>query len=191
MNRREALQRTALVLGYAISAPALMGIMNGCKAAPELTYTPSFFTKEQAETVSELAQLIIPKTDTPGAKEVGVPAFIDQILRECHSPEEQQRFLTGLTAFEADMKASFGDTFVYLEPAQQAEGYRKHHDPAAEAARAKSWEPKPFVLMVKELTLLGFFTSEPGATQVLQYEAVPGRYNGCAPLAEVGRAWAS
>jgi hypothetical protein len=191
MNRREALQRTALVLGYAISGPALMGIMNGCKAAPELTYTPSFFTKEQAETISELAQLIIPKTDTPGAKEAGVPGFIDQILQECFTTEDQQRFMTGLTEFEADMKASFGDTFVYLDAEKQTQAFQKHHDAAVEAARAKPSEPKPFVLMVKELTLLGFFTSEPGATQVLQYEAVPGRYTGCAPLAEVGKAWAS
>jgi gluconate 2-dehydrogenase gamma chain len=191
MNRREALQRTALVLGYAISGPALMGIMNGCKAAPELTYTPSFFTKEQAETVSELAQLIIPKTDTPGAKEAGVPGFIDQILQECFTTEDQQRFITGLTEFEADVKTSFGDTFVYLDAEKQTQAFQKHHDAAVEAARAKPSEPKPFVLMVKELTLLGFFTSEPGATQVLQYEAVPGRYTGCAPLAEVGKAWAS
>jgi hypothetical protein len=191
MNRREAIQRTSLLLGYAVSAPALMGILQGCKAAPELTYTPSFFTKEQAETVSELAELIIPKTNTPGAKEAGVPAFIDKILKECYSPEDQQRFLTGLTEFEADMQKTYGDTFVYLKPEQQTEAYKKYHDPATAEAKNNPSAPKPFALMVKELTLLGFFTSEPGATQVLQYEAVPGRFNGCMPLADAGRTWAS
>jgi gluconate 2-dehydrogenase gamma chain len=191
MNRREAIQRTSLLLGYAVSAPALMGLFQGCKAAPELTYTPSFFTKEQAETVSELAELIIPKTDTPGAKETGVPAFIDAILKECYSAEDQQRFLTGLAEFEADAQKTYGDTFVYLKPEQQTEVYKKFHDPAAAEAKKSPSNPKPFALMLKELTLLGFFTSEPGATQVLQYEAVPGRYHGCVPLAEVGRTWAS
>jgi gluconate 2-dehydrogenase gamma chain len=51
--------------------------------------------------------------------------------------------------------------------------------------------PRPFIMTMKELTLLGFFTSKPGVTEVLQYEAVPGRYIGCQPLAEVGKAWAS
>ena len=68
MNRREALQRAGLVLGYAVSAPVLAGIMNGCKAAPELTYKPVFFDNDQAAIVSEVAQVIIPKTDTPGVQ---------------------------------------------------------------------------------------------------------------------------
>jgi hypothetical protein len=70
MDRRQALQRAGLVLGYAISAPVIAGIMNGCKSTPELTYKPVFFTEEQAGLVSEVAAIIIPKTDTPGAKEV-------------------------------------------------------------------------------------------------------------------------
>ena len=64
MNRREALQRAGLVLGYAISAPVLAGIMNGCKAAPELNYKPIFFTDDQAGIIGELSEIIIPKTDT-------------------------------------------------------------------------------------------------------------------------------
>ncbi len=189
MNRREALQRAGLVLGYAVSAPVLAGILNGCKAQPELTYKPVFFNEDQAGLISEVAEIIIPRTDTPGAKDTGVPGFIDQILRECYKKEDQDRFMAGLKAFDEGAKSSMGDSFMGLDPAKQQEYVKKVHD---EAIAAKI-DPKerPFILMVKELTVVGFFTSKPGATQVLQYEAVPGAFHGCLPLAEVGKTWAT
>ncbi|CAN5461005.1 lactose 3-dehydrogenase subunit gamma LacC [soil metagenome] len=189
MNRREALQRAGLVLGYAVSAPVLAGILNGCKATPELTYTPVFFNQSQAGIVSEVAQIIIPKTDTPGAKEVGVPGFIDQILRECYKKEDQDRFMTGLTAFDEGAKSAYGDSFLDLDAAKQEEYVRKVHE---EAIKAKiNPKERPFILMTKELTVIGFFTSEVGATQVLQYEPVPGAFHGCLPLSEVKKTWAT
>lgn len=193
MDRREALRKTALLMGAAVSATALAGIMQGCKATPELTYVPSFFTEEQARIVSELAQTIIPKTDTPGAKEAGVPGFIDQILKECYKKEDQDKFITGLTEFEAAAKAAHGDSFIYLDAEKQLAFVKAQNEAAVTAVKADPSQPRPFILTVKELTLLGFFTSEPGATQVLQYEAVPGSYKGCIPLSEAGngKTWAS
>ena len=193
MDRREALRKTALLMGAAVSATALAGIMQGCKATPELTYMPSFFTEEQARIVSELAQTIIPKTDTPGAKEAGVPGFIDQILKECYKKEDQDKFLAGLTEFDAKSKEVNGDSFIYLDPEKQLAFVKAENEAAVTAVKADSSQPRPFILTAKELTLLGFFTSEPGATQVLQYEAVPGSYKGCIPLTEAGngKTWAS
>ena len=200
MNRREAIQRTAMVLGYAISAPALAGVLNGCKATPELSYTPVFFTKDQATAIAELAEIIIPKTATPGAKDAGVPAFIDSMLKEVYLKEDQDKFLKGLAEFEEDAQKTYGDSFSDCKPEDQVALFKKHHDAAIAAAGTGGptgwWNTgggadKPFVLKVKELTLLGFFTSEPGATQVLQYNQVPGPYHGCVPLAEVGKAWAT
>lgn len=196
MNRREAIERTALLLGYAVSAPAIMGILKGCKSAPELNYKPLFFTVEQASLVGEIAEVIIPKTDTPGAKDAGVPSFIDVILKDAYAKADQDRFLKGLKEFEEETKKAYGDSFLDLEPGKQKEMVKKIHDPAIELAKAErakggDAKEKPFILMVKELTLLGFFTSEPGATQVLQYEPVPGAYHGCLPLAEVGKTWAT
>lgn len=192
MDRREALQRTAMILGYAISAPAMMGILNGCKAAPELAYKPVFLSEDIARMVTEIAEIIIPKTDTPGAKDVGVPAFIDKMLSECYKQEDQDRFVKGATEFDADAKATYGDVFIYCDADKQKELVYRYHSEAIAAMKSDS-PPKdrPFILMVKELTMLGFFTSEAGATQVLQYEAVPGEYKGCVPLAEVGRTWAT
>ncbi|MFN5170211.1 MAG: gluconate 2-dehydrogenase subunit 3 family protein [Cyclobacteriaceae bacterium] len=191
MNRRDAIQRTALILGYAVSAPALMGILKGCKAAPELNYQPVFLSEEQAGVVSELAEILLPKTDTPGAKDVGVPRFIDQVVNECYAKEDQDRFLQGLQKFDEDARKAFGDSFVYGEPADQLAFVKQQHDEAVAMIKADPSAKRPFILMVKELTLLGYFTSEPGATQVLQYEPVPGAYHGCVPLTEVGKTWAT
>ena len=191
MNRREALQRAGLVLGYAVSAPVLAGIMNGCKAAPELTYKPDFFTEDQARLISELAEIIIPKTDTPGAKDVGVPGFIDRMVKECYKKEDQDRFMTGLASFDAEAKTAYGDSFIDLAADKQLEYVKKVHDAAVDGTKKGEIKERPFILMTKELTVVGFFTSEPGATQVLQYEAVPGAYHGCVPLAEVGKTWAT
>lgn len=191
MNRREAIQRAGMVLGYAVAAPTLAGILNGCKATPNLAFKPVFLTEDQARLVAEVAEIIIPKTDTPGAKDVGVPGFIDQMLKECYKKEDQDRYLAGLTEFDTAAKTSYGDLFMDLDPAQQAEHVKKIHDAAIEATKSGELKERPFILMTKELTVTGFFTSEVGATQVLQYAAVPGAYHGCVPLAEVGKTWAT
>ena len=192
MDRREALQRTAMMLGYAISAPAMMGVLNGCKATPELAFKPVFLTEDMAKMIAEIAEIIIPKIDTPGAKEAGVPIFIDRMIGECYQKEDQDRFIKGANDFDADAKTTYGDAFIECEPAKQKELVYKYHTEAIAAMKSDA-PPKerPFILMMKELTMLGFFTSEPGATQVLQYQAVPGSYKGCVPLSEVGRTWAT
>jgi Gluconate 2-dehydrogenase subunit 3 len=254
MNRREALQRAGLVLGYAVSAPVLAGIMNGCKAQPELPFKPIFLNDDQARIVSEVAEIIIPKTDTPGAKEAGVPGFIDKVMKECYKKADQTRYLDGLKAFDDEAKSSMGESFMDLDAAKQVEFVTKINAEAVEAWRSiegvkkklvgkfyvdqflsdvhkefgepemaaapdslqlkayfrtgnfnmmvdkqtnkimeifRTPDARQFLLTTKELTISGFFTSEPGATQVLQYEAVPGAFHGCLPLSEVGKTWAT
>ena len=199
MNRREVLQKSALVLGYAISAPALAGILKGCKAAPNVAFQPVFFSTAQAYLVSEVAEIILPRTTTPGAKDVGVPAFIDTMLKEVYSAEQQQRFVTDLEAFDAEAKQRYGLAFNDCTAEEQKEFVVAKNEEAITqgASVSEGWwaagraHERPFILKVKELTILGFFTSEAGATQVLQYNPAPGPYRGCVPLAEVGKAWAT
>src|SRR5688572_19452185 len=175
MDRREALKRTAWVLGTAVSAPTIMAVLKGCAAKPTLNWKPVFFTEEQAGLVSQLAETIIPKTDTPGAKEAGVPSFIDLVVKDCYKKEDQEKFVAGLKAFDEQAKSEAGDAFLDLDAAKQTEFINKVYKQAMEAMKtAEPTADKPFILTMRELTLAGFFTSEPGATQVLQYEAVPG-----------------
>lgn len=194
MDRREALKRTAWLMGGVVSAPAIMGVLKGCAAKPTIDWKPAFLTEDQAILVTQVAEIIIPKTDTPGAKETGVPAFIDLMLKDVYNKDDQDRYMTGLQAFDEEAKKAYGDPFIELEPEQQAEFVKKVHDEAIKAEKETKPAPKrPFILMTKELTVLGYFTSEVGATQVLQYNPVPGAYKGCLPLPEAGngKTWAT
>jgi glucoside 3-dehydrogenase (cytochrome c) hitch-hiker subunit len=189
MDRRDAIRRTAALMGGFVSAPALTGVLSGCRAKPTLDWIPLFLSGEQGALVAEVAEIIIPRTDTPGAKDVGVPGFIDLMLKEVYDREDQVRFLAGLAVFDTASKNKYDASFVALRAEQKAEHVKTVHD-AAIIIDSQA-ENRPFILVVKELTLLGFFTSQPGATEVLQYEPVPGAYHGCLPLKEVGKTWAT
>ena len=194
MDRREAIRRTALLMGGAVSAPAIMGVLKGCTARPGIDWKPEFLSEDQASVVTQVSEIIIPRTDTPGAKDVGVPSFIDQMVKEVYAEEDQKWFTDGLTAFNEAAKKEYSDDFADLDEEDQEAFVRKVHDEAINAEKTTDPAPRrPFILMMKELTMLGFFTSEPGATQVLQYVAVPGAYKGCIPLSEAGdgRTWAT
>jgi len=197
MDRREALQRVAWLMGGALSASALLAIRDGYSATPSASNDkPGFLGPAQAIVVSTVAAIIVPRTDTPGAIDAGVPGFIDSVLRDVYTEDERNRYITGLTAFEAAAQAEHGGKFVALERPQQVALVRKFHDAAVAEERAFHRPhvrfQRPFLLMTKELTLLGFFTSQVGATKVLQYAAVPGAYHGCVPLKQAGegRTWA-
>lgn len=200
MDRREALKRTSIVLGYAVSAPVVAAFLDSCKAKPALNYKPVFLNEDEARLVAEVTETILPRTDTPGAKDAGVPAFIDTLVGEVYKPEEQESFRKGLAALNAEAQKAYGDAFADCAPEQQVELIKAQNAKALEGSvkgAANGWwnagaaQERPFILQLKELTLLGFFTSEAGATQVLQYKQVPGPYKGCVPLTEVGKAWAT
>jgi len=181
MNRREVIKRTAILMGGAVSVPAIMGILKGCKATPGLEWTPEFFTEDQAHVITEVAEIIIPKTDTPGAKQAGVPAFIEQMIFKAYKESDREKFMTALDEFTTT------SGFLKLNGEKQKTYVLEAHQKAIE----EKPEQRPFIMMMKELTMLGFFTSKPGATEVLRYEAVPGSYNGCMPFSEVGKTWAT
>jgi glucoside 3-dehydrogenase (cytochrome c) hitch-hiker subunit len=201
MNRRELLQHVAWLMGGAISAPAVLGVLNGCSPKPGAGWQPAFLSKEEGAIVADIADLIVPRTDTPGAREVGVPAFIDVILKDAYPSDDQARFVSGLKDFDSEAQRVHGKPFLELSQAQRLAFLQQMHDTAADAERAQAEErdvpaserKRPFVLMMKELTLLGFFTSQVGATQVLQYVAVPGGFQACIPLARAGngKQWAT
>jgi hypothetical protein len=200
MNRRELIQRVAWLMGGAISAPAVLGVLNGCSPKPGAKWHPAFLSNEEGAIVEEVADLILPRTDTPGARDVGVPAFIDVILKDAYPADDQARFISSLKDFDSEAQRAHGKPFLELAQAQRLAYLQHVHDAAAAAEKeqadndvAAGERKRPFVLMMKELTMLGFFTSQVGATQVLQYVAVPGGYQACIPIAKAGngRQWAT
>ncbi len=185
MDRREALIRVAGLMGGALAYAASEGAWAALSSAP----ASSFLSAPQRAIVSGVVDIMIPRTDTPGALDVGVPAFIDLMLRDVYTTEDRDRYLAGLAEFDAGR-------FVALELTQRVALVRKFHDAAVREERqrhaAHAHLQRHFILMTKELALLRFFTSEVGATQVLQYVAVPGSWHGCLPLQQAGngKTWA-
>jgi gluconate 2-dehydrogenase gamma chain len=197
MNRREALQQVAWLMGGAISAPAVLGVLSGCAPKPGASWKPAFLTEEQGAMVAEVAELMIPRTETPGARDVGIPAFIDLMLKDAYPKRDQDRFLAGLRRLEERAQRDYGNAFLKLSGQQRMDLLQAVHDEATAAERELDLPPaslqRPFVLMMKELAMLGFFTSQIGATQVLQYVAIPGAFRACIPLAQAGngKSWAT
>jgi glucoside 3-dehydrogenase (cytochrome c) hitch-hiker subunit len=199
MNRREALKQVAFLMGGTLSAYSILGIEKGycADASASGKGRPSVFNTSQMQLVSRVTDIIIPRTDTPGATDVGVPGFIDLMLRDVYAKKDRDRYMAGLAEFEAAARSDGQSGFASLKPAQQVELVKKFHDAAVieerRRPRGKDDHPhRPFILMTKELTLLGFFTSQVGATQVLQYAAVPGSFHACIPLTQAGsgKSWA-
>lgn len=180
MTRREAIRRTALAMGVALAPALLEGVLQA-QTAPRGGAAPAHLTSAQFAGVRAIVERIIPRTDTPGAIEVGVPEFIDLMYGKYLTPDEQRVFAAGLADVEKRAVAQGARSFGQLAAAQQ--------DSVLTAiARESQAKEKTFFHTIKELTLLGYFTSENVGKNVLHYDPVPGRYQGCIPLSEVGNA---
>jgi gluconate 2-dehydrogenase gamma chain len=195
IDRRELIQRAAMALGGAISSSAVLGVLSGCAASPEPaheTHTAKFFTPGEAKTVAAISEHIIPRTDTPGAIDVGVPAFIDRMMADYYQDRERNAVRAGLIRIDQDAQTAQGKTFVALTSDQQVELLKRYDREAYEQAHGGGTvgADRHVFGTLKELTTLGYFTSQPGATKSLKYAAVPGPYRGDIPVSEVGKAWA-
>ena len=134
-------------------------------------------------TVAAAAERIIPRTDTPGATDAGVNAFVDKILTDWHTPEERERFLAGLPDLDTRCRALRGRDFVDCDAADQV-AVLSTLDDAVTALRASSGDTaanQHWFAMLKYLTVYGYCTSEPGMRALGLYPH-PGRYDGCAPI---------
>jgi gluconate 2-dehydrogenase gamma chain len=185
MNRRAALS----ILGAAAAGSVLSRL-----SAEELTAVGrtvhrrvrggalQILDPHQAETVATIAELIIPETDTPGARAAEVHRFIDLLLAEWVDAPDRARFLEGLAGVDQRSRSAFGKEFVGLAPAQQTT-ILAGLDAEVTALREAAGDPGThFFHRMKWLTLYGYYSSEVGAKAELGWEAVPGSYDGCAAL---------
>lgn len=177
-----------MLMGGLVFAPTAAGILQGCTPGADRAF--SLFSDDEFQLIRRLAETIIPETDTPGAIEAGVPAFIEEMVATVYKEADREMFLQGLAAFDERTRSEYGASFAALSEEEQHEMAVRENRQAIEGEADGEADGPPFFLVMKELVLTGFFTSEVGATQVLQHESVPGSYDGCAPLEEVGRAWA-
>jgi len=168
MNRRELLKLIAAATGCAmIGLPKL--IYGYDQPAPE---PHNDFSADEVAKLDEIAETILPRTNTPGAKDAGCGLFMAQFVTDCYSPEAQAAFRAGL----ADIDTRTQGRFMQMSSEERADLFRTLHA-EIKAPDAEGAPPKPhYFTMFKQLTLFAFFTSEVGATQVLRYVAIPGRF---------------
>lgn len=197
MKRRDALSRVALLMGGTLSAPTILAFLEGCTPATESSKIAFPFSVDQKNLLSEIAEIIIPKTDTPGAKDAKVGEFVEMMIQDCYPEKDQKSFISGLVELEKNnfLKASPEEQVNILTAMEKAgnEMIKKSGDDKkkyTEAGKEYTDAGVPFFRLMKELTLLGYFTSEAGATQALEYVPVPGRYDGCIDLKPGQKAWA-
>lgn len=192
MDRRVAVKQVAILMGGALSASTLSIMLDGCNPALRQGKGTEF-TDDEKNMVAEMADIIIPRTTTPGAKDAGVPAFIVMMMQECYPDKDQDAFHAGLAAFDEECRQKYGGSFLKLSPDKQATAVRDLDKEVLEKKdnKEKTNNDLAFYRKLKELTLLGYFTSKPGATETLRYVQIPGRYDGCVPYHKGDKAWAT
>lgn len=239
MNRREAILQVALTMGSALSAPTMASILEGYQ--PHRTkgghkQLPFVLGAGEQALLAEITEVIMPATDTPGAKEANVAETIQLILKDCYKPAQQDHFQKGLQAVDTESQKAYKKSFVDLsieqktailtQFEQEAKTEAKKHPKRQEKPQATNAETTlsafapagteqtqakevdaetgvvvkdttrnaplvPFFTLVKELTILGYFSSEIGCTQALAYVPIPGRYDGVVKLKDNQKAWAT
>jgi len=203
MNRRDALRNIAVLMGSAISATTLSVLSESCNQP--IKKNGALFSAEQEDIITELADTIIPATSTPGAKAAGVGPFVAMMVKECYPEEVQKTFVAGLDDLEKRAKSTFSNSFIAISPAQRAVvlqqvvdelKQKKAHEQKAQqtggkkSAQTAAKKNPNFFQLAKELTMLGYFTSEVGAKQALVYMPIPGKYDGCTDMKPGQKAWA-
>lgn len=183
MNRRELLKMIAATTGTAMIGGS--ALLTGCVTAPQ---TPLVFSTQDIALLDEIAETILPHTETPGAKDAKVGQFMAVYVNDCYSLEEQAIFHKGLLLLEDSSHKKYGRGFMALQPAER-ETFINQLDQYAKAEIAAG--KMHYFTMIKQLTLFGFFTSEVGGTQVLRHVPIPGRFDGELPYKPGDRAWAT
>jgi hypothetical protein len=190
VNRRDSLKGLSAVAAHALFPAVLEAAVETATRLETqgAAWSPQWMKPERAAMLEALVDTVLPATDTPGAREARVHVFVDLALRDCYTPSEQLRFLSGLEALAAECQARHGRPFETCSPEER----HALVAPLDAASYAPDTGPRgSFIRILKDLTLLGFFTSRPGATRALAYEAVPGGYRGCLELRPGQKGWAT
>lgn len=190
MNRRKAILNMALFTGAGAAALGGYGYFR-------------FFSKPALETLgkeeellSALAETIIPATDTPGARECGVGPFIMLMVKDCTPRTSQNRFLDGLMDVKAYAADKFGKPFTACSVAERGSiiaHFEKRDRPYGSVAGkiSKRLIGDSFFVTLKKYTVLGYCSSQPGATKAMAYDYIPGSYQGCMPLQPGQKCWST
>lgn len=195
MDRRDAVKYISVLMGSALVGGD--AFLLGCKSNSGKT---DWLSAESVAYLDEIGETILPRTKTPGAKDAQVGKFMQVMVNDCYEEGDQRAFKEGMDKLNDASKKKFDKTFMEASPEQRKElliqvdkeakdyqksisDYNKAEDEKGkkDAQYVKQKKSPHYFTMMKQLTLLGFFTSKPGLTQALRYNAVPGKFEGCIP----------
>ena len=178
MNRRTLIKQIGLITGATVLGSEFF--LSGCTHADSTT---GLYTPKDLAFFDEVAETIIPRTSTPGAKDAAVGAFMAHYASDCYDAASQYLLKKGIELINESATSRYKKGFLALTPTEK-EILLTETDAAAhkyESNKKNENDPPHYFTLLKQLTLLGFFTSKPGITQVLRYNPVPGKYEGCIP----------
>ena len=206
LTRRDVIQRvTAMLGGAALVGGDSLAAFTFDEAARTAAMTQGVgaFTAAEIALLDEIAETILPETSTPGAKAARTGAFMALMVTDTYTDRAQGVFRDGMRRLDEACQRANGVNFMGATPAQRlalAQALDREQKAVMDArlapktnrapiATVSNDEPAHYFRMMKELTLLGFFTSEPGMTKALRYVENPGRFDPCAPYAPGDKAW--
>jgi Gluconate 2-dehydrogenase subunit 3 len=186
MNRREAVWRIAVLMGGAMVGSEVL--LSGQSLADKQPTAP--FTDADRALLDEIGETIVPATDIPGAKAVKIGSFMTMMVTDCYNDRQHAAFAAGLTKINDACRAKYGASFMEATPTQRTELANALDAEQRSYNHSKGKDdPAHYFRMMKELAVLGYFTSEIGCTQAVKYVEVPGAYHGDVPYKKGDRAW--
>jgi hypothetical protein len=201
VNRREAIRRVSALLGGVALVGGSALWTTGCtpkdgtpmaEAGKSSGGSTGSFTSADVAFLDEIADTILPTTaKSPGAKAAATGAFMAVMVTDCYEPKDQEIFRGGMKAIEDECTKAHGHGFMAAKPEERLSVLSAMD--AAQHAFMKTKKPEdatPAFRMIKELSLLGFFTSEIGYTKAMRYVETPGRFDPCVPMAAGETNWA-
>ncbi len=184
MNRREALSTLALLFGGTIVGAN--AFLTGCSTSGKKA---GLFEADDISLLDSIGDTIIPATvSSPGAKDAKIGEFMKTMVTDLYSADEQKTFTDGLAQFRSACQQKYGKSFSSLSDKDR---YEFLSELDMKSRQRKKGDAAHYFIMMKQLTLWGYFTSEPGATEALRYVSVPGKYEGEIPYNKGDKAWAT
>ena len=195
MKRRDALKNTALLGGTTALSSTFIALLESCMQQARPNWVPRFLNKDQAALVSSLVDTLLPKTDTPGGLEVKVDMYIDLVYDQLLDEQAQERVRSALDTFNEKCKTKAGKVFAQLDAEQKKDILMEEEAQSPKFGKGV-WGygvgPQPevgFYRSFKSLAINGYFSSEEVGKNILNYDPIPGPFQGCVPLSDIGKVW--
>ena len=192
IDRREAMKRVSFLLG-GVALVGGSGLLSACgRDRPASGTAVGSFSPSDIQLLDEVADTILPETKTPGAKAARVGPFMALMVTDSYEPKDQKIFRTGMEQLEQASQKSNGKSFMASTPKERLSLLESlDREQKAYMDAKKPEDPAHYFRMMKELTMLGYFTSEIGYTKAMRYAESPGRFDPCTEYKPGETSWAS